>query len=125
MGRNCYGPKCPVTVRDTHDDFATILQGSLLHKTFEHVQNFRDPFASVCDTCEEIRNHGDCFKTALRHTREFWVGLQCVIVVFPAYTRLLFFIILFLNLSQKDTVRRQCIQEVSFISRSNRPLSHF
>ena len=54
------------TVRDTRDDFATILQRFLSHKFFEHVQNFRDPFAPVCDTCEEITTHGDCFKTALR-----------------------------------------------------------
>ena len=30
---------------------------------FEHVQNFHE-------TCEEIANHCDCLKTALRHSRE-------------------------------------------------------
>ena len=54
-------------VRDTRDDFATILQGFLLHKIFEHVQNFRNYFAALGDTCEEITNHWrlfrDCFAT--------------------------------------------------------------
>ena len=58
-------------VRDTRDDFAIILQGILSHKIFEHdfehVQNFRDYFAPLGDTCEET---GDCFKTVLRPTRD-------------------------------------------------------
>ena len=57
-------------VRDTRDDFATILRGILSHKIFEHVQNFRKPFATLCDTSEEIANHCDSFKSALRRTRE-------------------------------------------------------
>ena len=36
-------------VRDTRDDFATILRGILSHKIFEHVQNFRDYFAPLGD----------------------------------------------------------------------------
>ena len=52
-------------VRDTRDDFATILRGILSHKIFEHVQNFCDYFAPLGDTCEEITNHWrlfrDCF----------------------------------------------------------------
>ena len=44
-------------VRDTRDDFATILRGILSHKIFEHVQNFRDYFAPLCDTCEEMTTH--------------------------------------------------------------------
>ena len=55
---------------DTRDDFATILRGILLHKIFEHVQNFRDYFAPLGDTCEEITNHWrlfrDCFATHSR-----------------------------------------------------------
>ena len=57
-------------VRDTRDDFATILQGILSHKIFEHVQNFRDYFAPLGDTCEDITNHWrlfrDCFATHSR-----------------------------------------------------------
>ena len=57
-------------VRDTHDDFATILWGILSHKNFEHVQNFRDYFAPFGDTCEEITHHWrrfqDCFTTYSR-----------------------------------------------------------
>ena len=57
-------------VRDTRDDFATILRGILSHKIFEHVQNFRDYFAPLGDTCEEITNHWrlfrDCFATHSR-----------------------------------------------------------
>ena len=53
------------TVLDTRDDFATILRGILSHKIFEHVQNFRDYFAPLGDTCEDITNHWrlfrDCF----------------------------------------------------------------
>ena len=56
--------------RDTRDDFATILRGILSHKIFEHVQNFRDYFAPLGDTCEEITNHWrlfrDCFATHSR-----------------------------------------------------------
>ena len=56
--------------RDTGDDFATILRGNLSHKIFEHVQNFRDYFAPLGDTCEEITNHWrlfqDCFATHSR-----------------------------------------------------------
>ena len=56
-------------VRDTRDDFATILRGILSHKIFEHVQNFRDYFAPLGDTCEEITNHWrlfqDCFTLAM------------------------------------------------------------
>ena len=40
---------------------------NLSHKIFEHVQNFRDYFAPLGDTCEEITNQwrlfGDCFAT--------------------------------------------------------------
>ena len=50
--------------------FATILRGILSHKIFEHVQNFRDYFAPLGDTCEDITNHwrlfGDCFATHSR-----------------------------------------------------------
>ena len=57
-------------VRDTRDDFATILRGILSHKIFEHVQNFRDYFAPLGDTCEDITNHWrlfrDCFATHSR-----------------------------------------------------------
>ena len=57
-------------VRDTRDYFATILRGILSHKIFEHVQNFRDYFAPLGDTCEEITNHlrlfRDCFATHSR-----------------------------------------------------------
>ena len=57
-------------VRDTRDDFATILRGILSHKIFEHVQNFRDYFEPLGDTCEEITNHWrlfrDCFATHSR-----------------------------------------------------------
>ena len=57
-------------VRDTRDDFATILRGILSHEIFEHVQNFRDYFAPLGDTCEDITNHwrlfGDCFATHSR-----------------------------------------------------------
>ena len=57
-------------VRDTRDDFTTILRGILSHKIFEHVQNFRDCFAPFGDTCEEITNHWrlfrDCFATHSR-----------------------------------------------------------
>ena len=56
--------------RDTRDDFATILRGILSNKIFEHVQNFRDYFAPLGDTCEEITNHWrlfrDCFATHSR-----------------------------------------------------------
>ena len=56
--------------RDIRDDFATILRGILSHKIFEHVQNFRDYFAPLGDTCEEITNHWrlfrDCFATHSR-----------------------------------------------------------
>ena len=44
-------------VRDTRDDFATILRGIFSHKIFEHIQNFRDYFAPLGDICEEIKNH--------------------------------------------------------------------
>ena len=57
-------------VRDTRDDFATILRGILSHRIFEHVQNFRDYFAPLGDTCEEFTNHWrlfrDCFATHSR-----------------------------------------------------------
>ena len=57
-------------VRDTRDNFVTILRGILSHKIFEHVQNFRDYFAPLGDTCEDIRNHWrlfrDCFATHSR-----------------------------------------------------------
>ena len=57
-------------VRDTRDDFATILRGIMSHKIFEHVQNFRDYFAPLGDTCEDITNHWrlfrDCFATHSR-----------------------------------------------------------
>ena len=43
-------------IRDTRDDFATILRRILSHKIFEHVQNFRDYFAPLGDACEEITN---------------------------------------------------------------------
>ena len=47
-----------------------MLRGILSHKIFEHVQNFRDYFAPLGDTCEEITNHGrlfrDCFATHSR-----------------------------------------------------------
>ena len=40
------------------------------HKIFVHVQNFRDYFAPLGDTCEEITNHWrlfqDCFATHSR-----------------------------------------------------------
>ena len=49
-------------VRDTRDHFATILRGILSHKIFEHVQNFRDYFAPLGDTCEEITNHWRLFR---------------------------------------------------------------
>ena len=56
--------------RDTRNDFASILRGILSHKIFEHVQNFRDYFAPLGDTCEEITNHWrlflDCFATHSR-----------------------------------------------------------
>ena len=56
--------------QDTRDDIATILRGILSHKIFEHVQNFRDYFAPLGDTCEEITNHWrlfrDCFATHSR-----------------------------------------------------------
>ena len=49
---------------------ATILRGILSHKIFEHVQNFRDYFAPLGDTCEDIKNHWrlfrDCFATHSR-----------------------------------------------------------
>ena len=48
----------------------TILRGILSHKIFEHVQNFRDYFAPLGDTCEEITNRWrlfrDCFATHSR-----------------------------------------------------------
>ena len=48
----------------------TILQGILSHKIFEHVQNFRDFFAPLGDTCEEFTNRWrlfrDCFATHSR-----------------------------------------------------------
>ena len=57
-------------VRDTRDDVATILRGILSHKIFEYVQNFRDFFAPLGDTCEEIADHWrlfqDCFATHSR-----------------------------------------------------------
>ena len=57
-------------VWDNHDEFATILRGILSHKIFEHVQNFRNYFAPLGDTCEEITNHWqlfrDCFATHSR-----------------------------------------------------------
>ena len=57
-------------VLDTRDDFATILRGILSHKFFGYVQNFRDYFAPLGDTCEEITNHWrlfrDCFATHSR-----------------------------------------------------------
>ena len=49
-------------VRDTRDHFATILRGILSHNFFEHVQNFRDYFALLGDTCEEITNHWRLFR---------------------------------------------------------------
>ena len=49
-------------VRDTRDHFATILRGILSHKIFEHVQNFRDYFAPLGDTCEEITNQWRLFR---------------------------------------------------------------
>ena len=49
---------------------ATVWRGILSHKIFEHVQNFRDYFAPLGDTCEEIKNHWplfqDCFATHSR-----------------------------------------------------------
>ena len=58
------------TVSRHLDDFATILRGISSHKIFEHVQNFRDYFAPLGDTCEEITNHWrlfrDCFATHSR-----------------------------------------------------------
>ena len=55
---------------DTGDDFGTILQGILLHKIFEHVQNFRDYFKPLGNTCKDITNHWwlfrDCFATHSR-----------------------------------------------------------
>ena len=72
----CPVPKCEGSatssrrVRDTRDDFATILRGILSHKIFEHVQNFRDYFAPLGDRCEEITNHWrlfrDCFASHSR-----------------------------------------------------------
>ena len=57
-------------VRDTRDDFATILRGIFSHKIFEHVQNFRDYLAPLGDICEEIKNHWrlfqNCFATHSR-----------------------------------------------------------
>ena len=57
-------------VRGTRDDFATILRGILSHKIFDHVQNFRDYFAPLGDTCKEITYHWrlfrDCFATHSR-----------------------------------------------------------
>ena len=44
------------------NDFATNLRGILSHIIFEHVQNFRDYFAPLGDTCEEIRNHWRLFR---------------------------------------------------------------
>ena len=47
-----------------------MLRGILSHKIFEHVQNFRDYFAPLGDTCEDITNHWrlfrDCFATHSR-----------------------------------------------------------
>ena len=68
---NCEGSATSLRrFRDTRDDFATILRGILSHKIFEHVQNFRDYFAPLDDTCEEITNHWrlfrDCFATHSR-----------------------------------------------------------
>ena len=57
-------------VGDNRDDFAIVLRGILSKKIFEHVQNFRDYFAPLGDTCEEITNHWrlfrDCFATQSR-----------------------------------------------------------
>ena len=71
MRLNCEGSATSSRrVRDTRDDFAIILRGILSHKIFEHVQNFRDYFAPLGDTCEEITNHWrlfrDCFATHSR-----------------------------------------------------------
>ena len=71
MRLNCEGSATSSRrVRDTRDDFATILRGILSHKIFEHVQNFRDYFAPLGDTCEEITNHWrlfrDCFASHSR-----------------------------------------------------------
>ena len=64
-------------VWDTRDDFATILR--LFCEEFCRIKKFNmlnffanvlRLFATVCDTCEEIANHCDCFETALRLTRE-------------------------------------------------------
>ena len=68
---NCEGSATSLRrVRDTCDDFATILRGILSHKIFEHVQNFRNYFGPLGDTCEEIMNHWrlfrDCFATHSR-----------------------------------------------------------
>ena len=68
---NCVGSATSSRrVRDTRDDFATIFGGILSHKIFEHVQNFRDYFAPLGDTCEDITNHWrlfrDCFATHSR-----------------------------------------------------------
>ena len=49
-------------VLDTRDHYATILRGILSHKIFEHVQNFRDYFAPLGDTCEVITNHWWLFR---------------------------------------------------------------
>ena len=57
-------------VGDKFETPATILRGILSHKIFEHVQNFRDYFAPLGDTCEDITNHWrlfrDCFTTHSR-----------------------------------------------------------
>ena len=52
--------------RDTRDDFATNLREILSDKIFEHVQNIRNYFAPLGNTCEEFKMTGDCFETALR-----------------------------------------------------------
>ena len=47
--------------RENRDDFVTILRGFLTH-----IQFFRKPFPSVCDTCEDIANSRKRFKTGMR-----------------------------------------------------------
>ena len=44
--------------RSLYDHFAR----NLAHKFFEHVQNFRDYFAPLGDTCEEIANQWGLFR---------------------------------------------------------------
>lgn len=58
------------------EDFATIWRAILSHKILNMFkflnmfELFANRFATLCDTSEEIANHCDCFKTALRLTRE-------------------------------------------------------